>query len=70
MVKESEWLTIPEAAERLGLTPMGVRRYVKRGLLIQYKNPISRAVRVKAADIERIARERGEFLPMDAKPKR
>jgi predicted site-specific integrase-resolvase len=53
-VKTSDYLTLVEAGQRLGLDPETVRRYVSRGIL----RGENLGVRVLAEDVERYERER------------
>ncbi len=48
-----------EAAERLGVSPMTVRRLVREGTLQVHANPLDKRQRLIAvADLERVARPR------------
>lgn len=51
-----DFLTITEAARRLGVSEPAVRRRVGRGLIPVYSNPADlRSRLIKAADLERYA---------------
>lgn len=38
---ERKYLSIKEAAKALGLTPLTLRNWDKRGILISYRNPVN-----------------------------
>ena len=53
----SDWLSYPEAAERLGTTVQGVQRLVRLGLIE------ARDRRIRAASVEHYIREGCAILP-------
>jgi excisionase family DNA binding protein len=48
---DGEFLTIAEAATRLGVSLTSVRRYVERGVLRAYRRPVGARLYLKAADV-------------------
>ncbi len=47
-----EWLTVDEAAKRLGLARRTIFHYVKTGKLQGYKAPAARQTVVRASDVD------------------
>jgi excisionase family DNA binding protein len=57
---KGEWMTRAEAAEALGVSLQTVDRYVSRGVIASRKNELTNRVRLAAADVEKVRRERAE----------
>lgn len=57
---DTEWITRAEAAKRLNLSLETVDRYVREDLIERRKNPITKAVRLKLADVKRVQAQRAE----------
>jgi excisionase family DNA binding protein len=52
--EETRWLTMEQVSERIQLPMRTVRMYVQQGKLRAYRPGTSRAVRVRAADVDRL----------------
>jgi excisionase family DNA binding protein len=55
MSEEKDWLTIDEAAARLGVSKRAVYKYIQTGRLAAYKAPVGGASLVKAEDLKAFA---------------
>jgi len=52
----TRWLTIPDAARRLGVKPQTVYAYISRGMLVSQRQPGGRTSVVEASAVEQLAR--------------
>jgi excisionase family DNA binding protein len=60
-MQERRRIGLMEAAERLGVSPMTIRRLVREGELQVYPNPLDRRQKlVDVADVERLRQAAGE----------
>ncbi len=59
-------MSVNEAAARLGLSPLTVRRLIRRGVL-PHARPTPRTVRVPESAVEALARPNGTEGPAEAR---
>jgi DNA (cytosine-5)-methyltransferase 1 len=52
-----KYLTVKEVARLLGITPLTVRNWDKKGQLIAYRNPINNYRLYKIEDVEELIRK-------------
>jgi hypothetical protein len=57
-VMTDEWLSLSQAANRLGLSAQAVRNMADAGRVACYRSPLGRLV--AAQDVERLAQERAQ----------
>ena len=63
MEKETEMVTVRQAAEMLGVSRATIARMMRRGDLQAFRNPVDRRLRlIRREDIERL---RETFIPVD-----
>lgn len=55
---EQDLITRAEAARVLEVSLQTVDRYAAEGMLERHKNPVTKRVKFRAADVERLRRER------------
>ena len=60
----SDWISMKEASELLGVTPNTVRSLIRRGVLPAYEIKGVRGFQIKRADVE------GLIKPVEIKPKK
>ena len=53
-----DWITSPEAANRLGIKQATLYAYVSRGMLARRREAVNRASLFDAAEVDRLARRR------------
>ena len=51
--RQGNWMSIAQAADRLGVAPRTIRRMISRGELTGYRVGNTRLLRVDAAEVER-----------------
>jgi excisionase family DNA binding protein len=61
--RESEWLTVEQTAELLGVGRRAVYKYAQQGRLEPYKRGIGRRTYFRRADVEQLR----QFRPMERK---
>jgi len=52
-----KYLTVKEVARLLGITPLTVRNWDKKGQLIAYRNPVNNYRLYKIEDVEELIRK-------------
>ncbi len=52
-----KYLTVKEVARLLGITPLTVRNWDKKGVLIAYRNPINNYRLYKIEDVEELIKK-------------
>ncbi len=52
-----KYLTVKEVARLLGITPLTVRNWDKKGQLIAYRNPVNNYRLYKIEDVEELMRK-------------
>jgi DNA (cytosine-5)-methyltransferase 1 len=53
----SDFLTVKEAAEVLGICPDTLRRWDRRGLVLAYRHPVNRYRLYKREDLENLLKQ-------------
>jgi DNA (cytosine-5)-methyltransferase 1 len=52
-----KYLTVKEVARLLGVTPLTVRNWDKKGVLVAYRNPVNNYRLYKVEDVEELIRK-------------
>ena len=65
-----KYLTVNEVAKLLGITPLTVRNWDKKGALVAYRNPVNNYRMYKIADVENLMKRFEELGHTQGKPKR
>ena len=62
-----KYLTVHEVAKLLGVTPLTVRNWDKKGALVAYRNPVNNYRMYKVEDVEALLREIEQPKPRSRK---
>lgn len=66
MFMQNEYMSVKDAAELLGVTPLTIRNWDARGRLVSYRHPINNYRMFKKVDLEAIL---ADIKPGVRKPK-